>query len=146
MIISSPYFWFSLTLICLVIEIVTPGFVWAAFAVGASVAAVCSVFIHDLYVLCLIFSIASIITFFLCRPWYLKFIAQKSTTNKFGFQSLIGKSGIITKQVNSQSPGYIRVDGDEWKAETKDGEFEIGTKAKISRVEGNSVWIESLTE
>jgi membrane protein implicated in regulation of membrane protease activity len=146
MIISSPYFWLSLALICLVIEIVTPGFVWAAFAVGASIAAICGFFVNDIFILSIIFSIASIITFFLCRPWYVKFIAQKSDINKFGFQSLIGKSGIITKQVNSQNPGYIRVDGDEWKAETKDGQFEIGTKAKISKVEGNSVWIESLTE
>jgi membrane protein implicated in regulation of membrane protease activity len=136
----SPYFWLAASLLCLIAEIVLPSFTFAVFAVSALVTGLCAFALNNPYWLCAIFSASALLCFCFLRPWYFSFIHKKTGGLKFGFQSLVGKTGIVTQVISPNSPGYVKVDADEWKAYS-DKTIITGAHAKIIKLDGNTVWV-----
>lgn len=143
-ILSSPFFWLSLSLLCIIIEILTPGFLFAAFALAALIAGICAVLIKNYYILISIFALTALISYFALKPWYSILILKSFPKhNKFGFQALVGKIGFITQSIQEGKTGYIKIDGDEWQACSKK-QIEVGQKAIIVELEGNRVWVDEI--
>ncbi len=143
---NTHYIWFAIAFIFLIAEISLPSFFCAALALAAFICAFLILFIKQISFLnlILIFSGLSLLIFFSLRKWYLNFIVNKKSEVKFGFESLIGKKGLITKSVLKEEFGYLKIDGDQWRAYSDEQLIKEGQQAEIIKVEGNTVKIKSV--
>ncbi|HEY9886412.1 MAG TPA: NfeD family protein [Vampirovibrionales bacterium] len=141
--ISSPSSWFAAALICLIVEIILPSFLFGAFSIGAMVTTIVAFFVKDVYVLGIVFAASSLLTFVFLRPAYLKMLEAKKDEQKFGYQSLLGKTGMVIESIGVEEPGRLKIDGDEWRALSNGSEtVNKGDLAKVVKLEGNTVWVE----
>ena len=108
--------WLIIAGICLIIEIMTVGFLVFWFAIGALFAMVTSLFIDNIIIQTAVFVISSGLLIFATKPFVEKFINNKNTvpTNVY---SSIGKTGIVIQDIDSiNGTGQIKVDGEVWSA------------------------------
>ena len=108
--------WLIIAGICLIIEIMTVGFLIFWFAIGALLAMVVSFFTNNVIIQTSVFVISSTILIFATKPFVKKFANNKNAiqTNVY---STVGKIGIVTKDIDSlQSLGQVKVGGEIWSA------------------------------
>ncbi len=129
--------WLIIAGICLIIEIMTAGFLIFWFSIGALLAMIVSFFTSDIIIQTTVFVISSTILIFATKPFVKKFANQKNSipTNVY---SSIGKIGIVTQDINSiHSVGQIKVDGEVWSAVgINDISIPQGTKVEIKEIKG----------
>ena len=120
-----------------IIEMATVGFLVFWFGIGALVAMISSFFIPNIYVQTLIFILTSTVLLFLTRPFVNKFVNKDKSvaTNAY---SIIGRNGIVTKEINSvQGTGQIKIGGEVWSAKTLSDEIiPIDTEVTVTEIDG----------
>lgn len=116
-------------------EIATVGFLIFWFGVGALVAMLISFFTSNVIIQTSVFVISSAILLFATKPFVKKFIDVKSTnTNAF---SIIGKKALVRKEINSNSVGQIKINGEIWSAESENNEIiPKGSEVEIVKING----------
>lgn len=116
-------------------EIATVGFLIFWFGVGALVAMLVSFFTSNVIIQTSVFVISSAILLFATKPFVKKFIDVKSTnTNAF---SIIGKKALVRKEINSNSVGQIKINGEIWSAESENNEIiPEGSEIEIVKING----------
>lgn len=108
--------WLIIAGICLVAEIITVGFLIFWFSIGALIAMVVSFFTTNIIIQTTVFIISSTILIFATKPFVKKFSKDEDTV-KTNVYSIIGKTGIVTQEIDSvHSKGQIKVDGEVWSA------------------------------
>lgn len=92
--------WLIIAGVCLIIEIMTVGFLIFWFSIGALLAMIVSFFTDNLIIQTSVFVISSAILIFATKPFVKKFANNKNPiqTNVY---STIGKTGIVTKDIDS---------------------------------------------
>lgn len=92
--------WLIIAGVCLIIEIMTVGFLIFWLAIGALVTMVVSFFTDNLVIQTSVFIISSAILIFATKPFVKKFVNNKNAvqTNVY---STVGKTGIVTKDIDS---------------------------------------------
>lgn len=129
--------WLIMAGICLIIEIMTVGFLIFWFAIGALLAMVVSFFTNNVIMQTSVFVVSSTILIFATKPFVKKFANNKNTiqTNVY---STVGKIGIVTKDINSlQSLGQVKVGGEIWSAiGLDDMNIPQGTEVEIKEIKG----------
>jgi membrane protein implicated in regulation of membrane protease activity len=105
--------WLIISGVCLIIEILTVGFLVFWFAIGALFAMIVSLLTDSLIIQTSVFVISSAILIFATKPFVKKFVTNKNTiqTNVY---STIGKTGIVTKDIDSINS--IRSSKGEWRS------------------------------
>ncbi len=129
--------WLIIAGVCLVIEIMTVGFLIFWFAIGALLAMLVSLFTDNLMIQTSVFVISSGILIFATKPFVKKFVNNKNAiqTNVY---STIGKIGIVTKEIDSiHSLGQVKVGGEVWSAVgIDDMNIPQGTEVEIKEIKG----------
>lgn len=129
--------WLILSGICLIIEIMTVGFLIFWFAIGALLAMVVSLFTDNIILQTSVFVLSSTILIFATKPFVKKFANNKNAiqTNVY---STVGKTGIVTKDIDSiQALGQIKVGGEVWSAIGLDDiNIPQGTEVEIKEIKG----------
>lgn len=129
--------WLIIAGICLVIEIMTVGFLIFWFAIGALLAMVVSLFTNNIIIQTSVFVISSTILIFATKPFVKKFANNKNAiqTNVY---STVGKTGIVTKDIDSvQALGQVKVGGETWSAVgLNDVNIPQGTEVEIKEIKG----------
>ena len=129
--------WLIIAGICLVIEIITTGFLVFWFAIGALISMIVSLFIDNINIQTAIFIISSTILIFTTKPFVNKFIHNNESIKTNAF-SLVGKNGIVTQDIDSiNGTGQVKVNGETWSAIGID-EMNISksTEVKIEEIKG----------
>ena len=93
------YVWLILAGIFVIGEVLTSGFLIFWFSLGSLIAMVVSFFIPDVIVQTTVFLISSVILILATKPLVKKF--ANIDTVKTNAQSIIGKKGLVTKDINS---------------------------------------------
>ena len=129
--------WLIIAGVCLVIEIITVGFLVFWFAIGALIAMITSLFINNLVIQTAVFIISSTILIFATKPFVKKFVNNKNSV-KTNVYSSIGKIGIVTKDIDSiDGTGQVKVDGEVWSAiGLNDINISKGTEIKVEEIKG----------
>ena len=129
--------WLIIAGVCLVIEIITVGFLVFWFAIGALIAMITSLFINNLVIQTAVFIISSTILIFATKPFVKKFVNNKNSV-KTNVYSSIGKIGIVTKDIDSiDGTGQVKVDGEVWSAiGLNDINISKGTEVKVEEIKG----------
>ena len=126
-------FWFIAFILFVVIELMTVNLVTIWFAVG-SVAAMISTILTDSFIIqTLVFIVVSLICLLVTKPLVKKFKGFNiQPTNS---DRVIGKTGEVTKKIEKNKYGEVKVLGNTWTA-SSDEEIKVGTKIKVLEIEG----------
>ncbi len=120
MVLWHIVFWAVLTVVLIGAEIATVHLISVWFGAGSLVAFVSSFFAIDFYVQIIIFIAVSIILLLATRPFVKNFL-NSSGHVKTNADSIIGKSCVVTEEVNSLAgTGRAFVDGLSWSAKSAD--------------------------
>ena len=130
--------WVVIGIICVIIEIFTPGFLFLSFGVGAILTGLSARIVQSLTFQILIFAIITFIIFILSRKFSKKLIsANYEDTN---VKALIGKTGKVTQKIPANEKGYVKIGGEEWVAVSKDSmEIKKDVRITVNNIEGNKV-------
>lgn len=134
------YIWLILAGLFLIIEIFTLGFLVFWLSIGALLTMFVSFFTKNLIIQMSVFVVSSTILIFATKPFVKKF-TENSQQIKTNVYYLIGKIGIVTKEINPiHSTGQIKVNGELWSAISKDEQtIPKGTEIEILEVNGVKV-------
>lgn len=121
-------------------EMATPGaFFLAPFGVGAAVAAILAfadVPIAGEWAAFVGISVASLIAL---RP-FARRLDRDGDSSGVGSRRLIGRHGTVLSTITPEEPGVVRVDREEWRAESSDrSRIPAGTPVLVTEVEGTRV-------
>lgn len=129
--------WLIIAGVCLVIEIITVGFLVFWLAIGALLAMLTSFFTDNLIIQTAVFVISSGLLIFATKPFVKKFMDNKKSV-KTNVYSIVGKVGIVTSDINSiDGSGQVKVNGEIWSA-VGENEANIakGTEVQVKEING----------
>jgi len=137
--------WIGIGIICMIIEIFTPGFYFMSVGVGALLTGLVSLIIPGSAWQILIFSIITFLLFLYTRKLSKKIMAKSSEdTNIFALKGKIGK---VVKEIPEDDRGYVKIEGEEWSA-VSFGEEVIKTNRKIEVIDikGNKLIVKEIVK
>lgn len=140
----SWYIWLIIAGLFIIIETFTSGFLIFWFGIGALVSMIISIFIEDIFIQTIIFIISSVILIFATKPFVKKF--TNSQTISTNINSLIGKTGIVVKEIdNLASVGQVKVNGELWSAKSIDNQIiSENTKVEIIEIDGVKLIVKTI--
>ena len=115
----SSNLWLVWTLACvfaLILEVTTGTFYPMCFALGAACSIIASLLFTPLWIQVLVFAIGSALCVFGVRPFAMKYLHPHHDDRPSNADALIGRTGIVIEPIGPDHSGYVKVDGDEWKA------------------------------
>jgi membrane protein implicated in regulation of membrane protease activity len=141
MFLQEPLFWFSVFLVLLFFEIIAAGHLFSLFfSIGALITGTTSLFIHNHYILVGVFLVVSLTITFTIKPFLEKFFESRKLGKSTNMDLIIGSIGIVTKRINNDEKGYVKVGNEEWLAASKDNEpLEEGTKIQVLSINGTTL-------
>ncbi len=119
--------WTVIAVICLVIELCSGDFYFTCFAIGAAATAIAAACGCPVVWGLGVFALVSVLSLFFIRPLLLEKMRTKDTVSNA--DAIIGKRGRVTETIEGNGGyGRVAVGGDDWKAQSVDGEqIEKGT-------------------
>ena len=134
-------FWLILAGIFFVGEIITVGFLIFWLGVGALLTALVSLVTNNIVIQTAVFVISSTALIFFTRALSKK-LSSKDTkiTNAY---SIIGQTGIVTKDIFENEVGQIKVGSEVWTANSN-VVIEKGTQVKVLSIEGVKTIVEPI--
>lgn len=145
--LTPAQYWLAAAILLFILEIVTPGFVLANFAVAAMAASAAAWFDASFNVQLIVFVVTCLVSFVTIRPLLNKTLMKKSHAVPTGATALIGRNARVTDAIlSAPDGGRVQVDGDSWKAMSVDGNaIDAGTTVTIVRVESVVLFVESVS-
>lgn len=138
------HIWLIIAGICLVIEMITTGFLIFWFGIGALLTMIVSFFLpSNLILQTIVFIVSSTLLIFLTKPLVQK-LTKSDNAVKTNAYSIIGKKGIVTQDINpTHGIGQIKVSGEVWSAKTSDGSIiEKGSQIEVIQIDGVKAIVE----
>ncbi len=126
--------WLIAAIVLVILEICTAGFGVICFAIGAAFSALAAgLGVESVAWQIVIFAVVSVLTFIFLRPVVLRFLEKKSKDVKTNAEAIVGRIGVVSERIDGeQHTGRVAIDGDDWKAVSKDGSvIEKGKSVKI---------------
>lgn len=131
--------WFVSFIVLLFIELVTINLVTIWFALGALVSMIVSLFTDSFIIQIVVFIIVSIMSLIGTKAVVKRFKSFKTVPTNYDM--VIGKKGIVTKKIENNKYGEVKIFGNTWTA-TSSCDIEIGTKVKVLSIEGVKLIVE----
>jgi membrane protein implicated in regulation of membrane protease activity len=138
------HIWLLASIVFFILEIVIPSFVVFNLGVGALAATLTAAVGLAVEWQLLLFSAGTISSFFLIRPALKKWAFRRSDKTETNVNAMIGRKGVATETIDaSKNTGRVKLDGDDWKARSKDGSIiHNGELVVICNVESIVVEVE----
>lgn len=128
--------WFVLIFAFLIIESLSFNLITIWFAFGSLCAFISTYFTDNLIIQIVVFTFFTIISLIFTKPLLDKFINKNVT--KTNIDMIIGKIGIVTKEINELSPGRVKVSGKDWMA-ISNSHIDEGKKVRVLKIEGAKI-------
>ncbi len=142
---SPTAIWLLLCALCLIIEILTVGFLFFFPGAGAFLTFLVSLFCDSIAVQIGVFIVSTTLLVIFLRPVFAKLFKTKDLpTNS---DSLIGKTGTVLKEiVGPDNMGQIKVQGEIWSAICKDKKtFKVDETVIVDSIDGVKLVIKEYT-
>lgn len=140
------YVWLVAGIGLLIAEILTSGFLLAAFGVAMIVTSVLAFLELGWKAQLIGFAASTVFVLVVIRPLFLRFFYQKSSSARTNTEALIGQVGIVRNTVGPLSGGRVQVGGEDWSA-VSPGEIsiEVGEKVQVVAVDGAKLVVRRMT-
>ena len=138
--------WVAVGVICIIIEIFTPGFLFMSFGIGAIITGLFEwLFTVGVPYQILIFAIVTFVVFLFMHKISKKIISEDSEPSNI--DALIGKRGTVTREIPVDGRGYVKIGGEEWSAVCQDNSLlREGKKVIVNKVEGNKLIVKLIED
>ena len=136
--------WLIISGICFILEIITIGFLVFWFAIGALITALVSLFTDNIIIQTTVFVLSSTALLFFTKPFVKKFSKEdKVQTNAY---SVIGKKGIVTKEIDEKTGiGLVSIGSEVWTAKASSS-ISKDSEVIIKEIDGVKVIVEPIME
>ncbi len=144
----SSNLWLVWTLACvfaLILEVTSGTFYLMCFALGAACSIIASLLFTPLWIQVLVFAIGSALCVFGVRPFAMKYLHPHHDDRPSNADALIGRTGIVIEPIGPDHSGYVKVDGDEWKA-IADTELTLDKGTHVKIVSRDSIIVKVVEE
>lgn len=136
---SIVWIWLAALVIFLILELMTPTLIFACFVVGSLASGVTSFFYPESYYLQIgVFVGLSVILLPATRTLAKRI--TKESPQKSNVDALIGKVGLVTKEIDPDIGGQVRLEGEIWVA-TADELIGVDEKVIVKTVSGTRVHV-----
>lgn len=136
--------WLIISGVCFIAEIATVGFLVFWFGVAALITCLLSLFISNVIAQTVIFVILSVILICLTRPFAEKM--NKNNNIVTNSNAIIGKEGVVTKDITPNDVGQVKVSGDIWTSiSTYTDIIPKGSTIKVLSIDGVKLVVEPVT-
>lgn len=138
--------WLIIAILFFILEMMGPNFLVFWLGIAALITMVISIFVDSLVIQIGIFTISSIALLF-CTRSFVKKITKNNNVSTNAF-SIIGKTGIVTKEIDSiKGNGQIKVNGEIWSAiSLSDDIIAKGDLVTITKIDGVKAIVEKTKE
>ncbi len=113
-------FWTIITFVCLILELSSGDFYVTCFAIGAIVAIFPALMGLPFWLQVVVWAVGSVFSIWLIRPHLLKRLHKGGEERNSNADALIGRTGTVIEPICPNESGYVKVDGDNWKAVSDD--------------------------
>ena len=128
--------WLILCGVFLLIEIFTVSFLMFWPGIGAFLAFITSLLTTNEVIQIAVFVLSTTLMIIFMKPLVKKFFKNNDNT-KMNNSSLIGKTGIVVKDIDTiNSIGQVKVNGELWSAFTEDENIKSGSTVSVLAIEG----------
>ncbi len=135
--------WTVIAIVCLVVELSSGEFYFLSFSIGAAVTAIAAAFGCPFGWSLGVFAAASVLSLFFIRPALVRKMQVKESVSNA--DAIIGKRGRVTEAIEVNGYGRVAVGGDDWKAQSIDGEaIEKGTLVTVTNRESIIITVEKV--
>lgn len=138
--------WLIIAGVCFIVEIATVGFLIFWFGVAALITCLLSLVIHNVIAQTAIFIVLSVALIGLTRPFAKKLNKKDNVVTNSN--AIIGKEGIVIKQINSTpgDVGQVKVSGDIWTAIVNDYRdvIPVGSTIRVLGIDGVKLVVEPI--
>ena len=140
------YIWLILAGVFVIGEVLTSGFLIFWLSLGSLIAMVISFVTDNIIIQTTVFLVSSVILILATKPLVKKFAT--TDTVKTNAYSIIGKKGLVTKDISSiNSTGQVKIDGELWSAVgVDDMDIKKGTEVKILEIKGVKVIVAPISK
>lgn len=135
--------WLITFLVLLFLEIITVNLVTIWFALGALAALITTTITDNTTIQFAVFIVVSIITLLATKPVVKKLRKRKVIPTNL--DRVIGKEGIVTKDISKNSYGEVKVGGSVWTATSKE-KIEKDSQIRVLKIEGVKLVVEKVEE
>ncbi|MCH4148804.1 MAG: NfeD family protein [Prevotella sp.] len=137
--------WTIIAMVCLILELSSGDFFVTCFAIGAICALISTLFGVPFWVQVIVFAVFSVLSILFVRPSLVKHIHSKDKERLSNADALIGREGIVIEPIEKGGSGYVKIDGDDWKAISKaDEDILKGERVKVIHRESIIITVEKL--
>lgn len=125
-------FWTIIAMVCLIVELGSGDFFVTCFAIGAACSVVCSLFGTPFWAQAVVFALFAVLSILFIRPSLLKRLHGSGGEQLSNADALIGRVGTVIEPIETNGSGYVKIDGDEWRAVTTEPTtIKKGEKVKV---------------
>ena len=124
--------WAIVAMLCMIMELSSGDFYVTCFGIGALCSLVVSLFGVPLWAQVVVFAVFSVISIFFLRPRLVALLNRSVSNRASNADAIIGRVGEVSETVQSGGYGRVKLDGDDWKAQTdSDVDLPVGTRVRI---------------
>lgn len=132
--------WVLVSIICLLLELTSGDLFILCFAIGGVFGSIASALGFGIVGQILVFAAFTLLSIFFVRPVALRWLHRKDAERPSNADALMGRTGFVSEAIEANGYGRVAVDGDDWKAESEDGNA-IGKGDRVEIVGRESIVI-----
>ena len=137
--------WSIIAAVCLILELSSGDFYVTCFAIGAVCAAVSTFLGIPFWAQVLIFAVGSVLSIWLIRPRLVGRLHHGGEERESNADALVGREGRVIEAIPADGHGYVKVDGDEWRARSADGQpIEKDVRVRVTDRQSIIVTVETI--
>lgn len=128
--------WIIISIVCLILELSSGDFFILCFAIGAAASSIFAGCGLSLTWQIIIFAVVSALSLFLLRPALLRKLHQPHRERLSNAEAMVGQTGRVSEDIESNGYGRVAIDGDDWKARSADGSpISRDTRVQVLKVD-----------
>ncbi len=124
--------WTIIAALCLTIEMGSGDFFVTCFAIGAVCSIIPAAIGSPFWFEVVVFAVCSVLSIYYLRPRLTAMLNSHGSHRKSNADALEGRIGVVSEEIVADGFGRVKIDGDDWKAETKGEAIPKGTKVKVT--------------
>ena len=137
--------WAVVAVVCLILELMAGDFFIICFSIGAVFAAIAAAFGLGFYSQLVAFVVFTLISLFWVRPFAKRYLRKGEDRRVSNADALLGRQGRVVETVEADGFGRVQIDGDVWKAVTKESaDIPEGSNVRVIDRESTIITVETI--
>ena len=137
--------WVVVAVICLILELMAGDFFIICFSIGALFGALVAALGGGFYLQLVSFAVFTLVSLFWVRPFAKRYLRKGEDNRVSNADALMGRQGRVVETVKADGFGRVQIDGDIWKAVTKESaDIPEGTNVRVIGRESTIITVETI--